>query len=202
MNIDITERDKDGFMLLYANVTEVDIDEILPLLSQYRRDKISRYKKDIDKKLSAVCEYLLIYGMRRCMVDFRLPLSFEFNKFGKAYLSGYPDLKFNFSHAGNYAVCVISDTEIGVDIEPSVRESKGIAEKYFSDAEKRLADIYGFSYIWTRKEAFLKCEGTGILLGLDKADVSNDVLFFNNEKYTITGLKDEISGYALSVCLK
>ena len=99
-------------------------------------------------------------------------------------------------------MCVISDTEIGVDIEPSVRESKGIAEKYFSDAEKRLADINGFSYVWTRKEAFLKCEGTGILLGIDKADVSNDVLFFNNEKYTITGLKDEISGYALSVCLK
>ena len=86
--------------------------------------------------------------------------------------------KFSVSHSSDYAVCGLSKTEIGVDLE-KIRYMKNalpLAKRFFSSAEY---DLMGksssdetFFKIWTKKEAYLKRRGWGIYTDLTKIDTS------------------------------
>ncbi len=85
---------------------------------------------------------------------------------------------FNISHSCGRAVCVLSESEVGVDIEfiKKVRAFDVIAANFFADGEIRRFRAAKnkneeFYRIWTRKEALLKMSGTGIEYGkLKKID--------------------------------
>lgn len=91
--------------------------------------------------------------------------------------------KFSVSHSGDYAVCGLSKTEIGVDLE-KIRYMKNalpLAKRFFSSAEYDLMEKSSadetfldetFFGIWTKKEAYLKRRGLGIDTDLTKIDTS------------------------------
>ncbi len=109
-------------------------------------------------------------------------LAFIYGKYGKPSLNS--PIKFNISHSGNMAVFgfTIND-EIGVDIEyikPDV-EVMHLVENFFSETEiamlKSLPEAIqkkAFYRCWTRKEAFIKAEGSGLSFPLDQFSVSVD----------------------------
>lgn len=87
---------------------------------------------------------------------------------GKPVFTNIP-YYFNISHSCGRAVCVLSDVEVGVDIEfiKKVRAFDLIAENFFASEEiKRFRSAKNsaeeFYRIWTRKEALLKKSGSGI----------------------------------------
>ena len=87
---------------------------------------------------------------------------------GKPVFTNIP-YYFNISHSCGRAVCVLSDIEVGVDIEfiKKVRAFDLIAENFFAPEEiKRFRSAKNsaeeFYRIWTRKEALLKKSGSGI----------------------------------------
>ena len=87
---------------------------------------------------------------------------------GKPVFTNIP-YYFNISHSCGRAVCVLSDVEVGVDIEfiKKVRAFDLIAENFFAPEEiKRFRSAKNsaeeFYRIWTRKEALLKKSGSGI----------------------------------------
>ena len=84
---------------------------------------------------------------------------------------------------------------MGVDTEHISRVSEKIRDRYFTENEKKL----DFGYIWTRKEAVVKAEGTGITVGLDKFDVSNDTATLNGRTYTLQTFKSEVSDHYISL---
>jgi len=83
---------------------------------------------------------------------------------GKPELPGGP--KFSLSHhSGKYAVLAVSDTEVGVDIEP-VTDQKPIIPRRFlrPDELEWLGEEPSperFAHLWTRLEAALKADGRG-----------------------------------------
>jgi len=84
---------------------------------------------------------------------------------GKPYLEGTP-LHFSISHTGKLWACLISQSEIGFDIQEkrNVKFHK-LADRFFMDEEiafVRENGIDGFFDIWVRKEACIKYYGTGI----------------------------------------
>lgn len=98
---------------------------------------------------------------------------------GKPYITSGPFLKFNVAHTDNVAVVAIADCEVGVDIERADRQVTNVqrllrrltpeeAQQVESAACPREALIK----VWTRKEALLKCLGTGIKRGLSSFEVS------------------------------
>ncbi len=120
-------------------------------------------------------------------------LQFDYNKYGKPTLMGYPDILFNLSHSKNYVLLAIARSDpssgrfeersriaLGCDIEwmdPAV-EIIEMAELVFSTVErsslKQLSDKEArknFFAIWSRKEAFIKAQGSGISYGLDRFTV-------------------------------
>jgi 4'-phosphopantetheinyl transferase len=101
---------------------------------------------------------------------------------GKPFLLEHRDLHFNLSHAANVLVVgVARDRPIGVDVErvPGYDIVGSLSHVALSAPERRALQSLAtaercelFSRLWTRKEAYLKGEGTGMSLPLDHIDVS------------------------------
>ncbi len=101
-------------------------------------------------------------------------LRFAYGPHGKPRLA-FPDapLGFNVSHSGKFAAYAFAvDCEAGVDIEKirSMPNQESLVRRFFSprECEEWLAleagrRNEGFFRIWTRKEAYLKAVGVGLL---------------------------------------
>ena len=90
---------------------------------------------------------------------------------GKPIFLNHPEIRFNISHAGHYAVAAFSDEyEPGIDIEDCRRISNRIIFSIFGEEERRLImeapdeekRMRMFGRIWTVREAFVKATGLGL----------------------------------------
>ena len=143
-----------------------------------QRDPIDRIRAERERCLSLGGRLLLQRALRDAGAE---PPLLAFAEQGKPYLRNRPDLHFNISHSGKYAVCVLSDAPVGCDVE-TIRQVRGnVAARCFSPEENAaLAAADGdaaretlFYRLWTLKESYLKAVGCGITVPL--ASVSFDV---------------------------
>ena len=120
-----------------------------------------------------------------------------FNKYNKHYLKD-SNIYFNISHDKNTTILVISDKEIGVDIEYyTYKES--VMKKYYNEFEQQEIinsnnKEYEFTRIWVMKEAFVKMKGQGISYGLQNVDTTRlkkQIKLISNEKYIIAICQSE-----------
>ena len=92
----------------------------------------------------------------------------EHNADGAPFLSGNPNLHISLSHCRTaVAVAACSNKKVGIDIESRRKVSPSLMERVCTPAElesvHRSDDpVMEFLRLWTRKEAVLKCRGTGI----------------------------------------
>lgn len=100
-----------------------------------------------------------------------IPISYTYGAKGKPYFQNVP-LFFNLSHSEDYVVCVVSEHEVGVDIQKQKPlNAERISNRFFHEREK--AFLAGFSdeeersewfyRLWTRKEAYGKMTGEGVV---------------------------------------
>jgi 4'-phosphopantetheinyl transferase len=119
---------------------------------------------------------------------------------GKPYLEGC-EIEFNLSHSGNTFICAIArGTPVGVDVEQlrAVPDCLSLARHHFTSAEAdALAELpkehreHAFLTCWTRKEAYLKLLGLGIL-----DDLNAFVAGLGPEVLTIASISPNIVGPA------
>jgi 4'-phosphopantetheinyl transferase len=108
-------------------------------------------------------------------------IHFAYTESGKPYLDGQT-LSFNVSNSESLCLIAIGEFKhIGVDLEKvgPDKECEEIAKRFFAPGEVselmkldptgRTAAFYA---CWTRKEAFVKAHGTGLVYGLDKFEVT------------------------------
>lgn len=84
-------------------------------------------------------------------------LEFDENKIrysatGKPFYLDNP-LYFNLSHSGKYAICAVSDIDVGVDIEKNSADLKYVSKKY-----PEISSVKD----WTKKESCGKLTGKGL----------------------------------------
>jgi 4'-phosphopantetheinyl transferase len=125
--------------------------------------------------------YVVIHGRLRQLLGQLLnkppeKINIKKAEYGKPYLADYPELAFNLSHTADRVVVAVGwNCQLGVDIElckPRINLS-GLVNKCFAEEEvtywtqlpeaQKNQDFYRF---WTRKEAFVKATGQGIVSGL------------------------------------
>lgn len=95
---------------------------------------------------------------------------FDYNKFGKPRIRKYENVYFNISNSGCWVVCVISDAEVGIDIQKIDDCNMALAERIctldeFNIIKNSNNQASEFTKIWTQKEATLKMIGTGFSTG-------------------------------------
>lgn len=96
-----------------------------------------------------------------------------------------PDICFNMSHSGRYVVVAVSEENVGIDIEHKTGSYERISKRFFCKEEyegmKSLATEQEkrdfFLETWTRKEAFLKLIGKGLLMPLDGFHVYDTIKY-------------------------
>ncbi len=139
------------------------------ILSQTERNRAERYHFKKDRNRFIICRILLKFLLaKHIRLDIKeLQLDIDSNK--KPFLSSYPSVFFNLTHSGDYAMIVIGDHPIGVDIEYINKDFnyEEILSNVFSiseideiiNSEDKHLSFYKF---WTRKEAIVKAIGKGI----------------------------------------
>jgi 4'-phosphopantetheinyl transferase len=131
---------------------------------------------------------------------------------GKPYLLSHPNIFYNISHSGEWVVVALSDFEVGIDVEKVKKVNISIAERFFSEDEKKQlfslpenSRIEHFFDLWTLKESFLKAIGTGLTKPLNCFSVrkiQDRFIVLNYENETSFFLKQLHlrEGYKMAVC--
>lgn len=162
------------------------------LLSEYRKEKMARFRNNRDALPGELAEYCLIEAVLRADPKTELPLSIKTTDLGKPSFTECP-FKFSLSHAGDYAAATVSDSEVGTDVERERPVNDSLA--------KRICTAHEWENIWQRnpseetlihlfsaKESIVKMSGEGIR-SLGTVDTC---------EYPVR--QRRFPGYVLSVC--
>ena len=153
-------------------VSEETIIELLPLVSDERREEALRYKH-LFGQFACLKSYVMLRELLETQ-DVRLwdmglshPFRFGYNEHGKPYLIDYPEVHFNLSHCKNGILMAVSDQPVGVDIESYRNVSDSLIRYTMNEEERRIIQesddsVRTFTEYWTKKEAVFKLRGTGI----------------------------------------
>lgn len=135
--------------------------------------KCSTYKDETKKAFSVLNN----------MLD-KLDIKFDINSIkyknnGKPYIVN-SNIKFNYSHSKNYIACVVSNSELGIDIEDIFNISNKARSLYLNniDSNYRLA--------WVKKEAYCKLLGTfddEFFKQLDTDLIKENSYIISNDEY-------------------
>lgn len=146
---------------------------LLTFLPQEERERLAGLEREEQRR-----EFLWSRLLMRLVLSFYLdmePDEFEFGygTHGKPFLRSFPWVQFNLSHTDGLIAYSVGLRRMGVDVEKT-GENTGknwnlLAERFFSKREKKSLFSSGrktqrrlFYQIFTRKEAGLKAEGSGL----------------------------------------
>ena len=141
--------------------TEDEVQRLLLMVSAQRREQALRYKHTFGqfcclKSWVMLRELLQQVGYDRIESD-----EFRYNPNGKPYIPGAP--YFSISHCKAGIAVAIDDQPIGIDIEAIRHPEPDLIERTMSPEEQAaIHDDRDFIRLWTRKEAVVKMQGTGI----------------------------------------
>lgn len=164
----ITSAPTSMIKVYYSNVASISaakIDELIPTLTHWRQEATENIKQNQNHKLSVAAGVLYARAIKNAGIS---PDTIVLeNSHGKPYLRDYPDVHFSLSHSGDYAMCAISDSPIGCDIQKISDTRPQVARRFFTQAEQLYLQgsedpQVEFTRIWTRKESYVKMKGLGI----------------------------------------
>lgn len=175
----------------FDSITESLLKRCIDVLPPERRQKALRYRFDIDRKMSVISYLMLLYALRE-NYNITNP-QIAYGVYGKPYLTEYPDIYFNISHCPKGCVCVVSDREIGVDIQDIRPFSWDIAKRVCCDNELKMLECADdkarlFTKIWTMKESYVKMTGEGItsISSANTIVIRNEIIVFEKDIFFIS----------------
>lgn len=127
---------------------------------------------------------------------------------GKPKVEG---LEFSLSHSGNLVLCAVSEEPVGCDIERLREAPKGVAERYFSDAEQAYLSHFSadehdreFFRIWTMKESYVKMTGEGLRVSFEAYEIAMEDtgarVIRHGEMQSCYLSTMELKGHIMSIC--
>ena len=159
-----------------------------------RQEKVKRIKNENQKKCTLTGEWLVREMMAEITGKNPEYFIISADDKGKLFCNNVPHIHFNISHSDNLVAVAVCDKPVGIDIETTRKVSLKLAKRVCTkkeleyvfdkipDEEDYVSEnpeyIKRFLEIWTIKEAYFKCTGTGI------TDFQSVDAFGNNFKKT------------------
>lgn len=145
------------------------VKDLIVFLEAFEKEKALKYYKETDKNRFIICRSLLKFALAYHTQSNVYDISIKLLPNKKPYLPTHPNVFFNISHSGEYAVLAISTLPIGIDIEylDYNYNTQDTLSHIFNENEIHFINnadckIKAFFNLWTRKEAFVKALGKGI----------------------------------------
>ena len=126
-------------------------------------------RREKDRQLFLGAEALLNRSLKLVDAPVSLPAVYTRNRYGKPYLDKTSGIYVNWSHSGSFAICALSDREVGIDLQNTFKTPKSALVRrvlqpeeqiYYDQTPKEQRRQLFYSY-WTVKESFLKALGNG-----------------------------------------
>lgn len=171
--------------VFYLKITEMGIQAVLNdrtavYVSEDTFRTAMSYRNAKSRFTRLTGELMINYLLRRYYHLNRTDFKIMRQEHGKPCLTGVENIYYNISHSGDYIVCALADTEVGIDIEKNAVARLAVARRFFHPQElgqlEKLEetgrnDLF-FTY-WSVKESFLKYTGSGLTRSLSSfyADV-------------------------------
>ena len=184
------------------DISEAEFRNYFDAMSSERKESTLRLQNAKKQKSRIAADYLC----RTALSDFcgieKEKIEFALSASGKPFAVNCRAC-FNISHSGDHVICAVSDKEIGIDIEKIRPINPKIAEKFACDDELDYihSNETGFFEIWTLKEAYFKCIGTGLGANIKsvsfKISENGVVCSENGFECSFISIAD---GYVCSVC--
>lgn len=157
-------------------------------ISEERRYKASQYVYNIDKILSVMGEFSLMYLLKKYYgIDYKNH-TIKYQDRGKPYFVEKEMPSFNLSHTKNLVGIIVSDKKVGIDIENMKKEMyeniKLLMKVCFSEKECKYVslgkegDCQRFYEVWTSREAYYKMTGEGLKISNKKENIPSDINSF------------------------
>ena len=174
------------------------LQKALSLCPKWRRQKAEKIT-NAEVFASSVTAGLLL---RHCLKERADEVIISQN--GKPYLERGEH--FSLSHSGEYAICAVSQSEIGVDIQKITEVSEKAVKRFCTESELKFLEKSADRprdtiRLWALKESYLKASG------LTASEVFAADFAIEGEK--VKGpkgyefcLNEEIAGYVIAVCEK
>lgn len=145
-----------------SDYSEAEYEKAYENLSETRRRRIDRLKKDADRKRSLLGEILV----KKLLMEEGIEAEILSSDNGKPYLSN-PAYFVSISHSGEMAAAVVSRSPVGIDIEQIREIDLKLTERVCTERESEYIKCgedseIRFFEVWTAKEAYFKKQGTGI----------------------------------------
>ena len=146
--------------------TEQEVARLLPLVSEQRRQQALGYKHLFGQFCCLKSYEMLMQLLNPNLYTLHFtPYTFLYNEYGQPRIEGGPC--FSISHCQHGIAVAISEKPIGIDIEHIRTAKPELVARTMN--EKEQAEIWAdtspdiaFTCLWTKKEAVLKMQGTGI----------------------------------------
>ena len=167
-------------------VTETRSRQLVRSLSLDENQRALRFRFERDRNRFVVGRGILREILGAYLQINPEKVDFNYGPQGKPYLKepsgcALGPLKFNVSHSADQVIYALGLGEVGVDLEyvRPIPEMQALIDQYFSVAERSAfgsvspdQKLKAFYNCWTRKEAYVKACGDGLLIPLDQFDVS------------------------------
>lgn len=188
--------DFDGMITIFddmTQVTEAEVQRMLPLVAEPRREEALRYKH-LFGQFACLKSWLMLKELLKPLGINDLEM--DKNEHGKPFLVHHPDVHFNLSHCKNGIAVVVDFSPVGIDIESFRNADEALLRRTMNAEELEIISQSAhptetFIAYWTKKEAVLKLRGTGIV---------NDLYsVLDGEDYRLETHIEWEKGYAWSV---
>jgi 4'-phosphopantetheinyl transferase len=189
------------------DLTDAEYQKWYRQMSKEKQNQVDKLRLEADKKRTVAGEMLARKAVAEYSGVKAEDIIFAISESGKPYIEN-SKFEFNISHSGDYAVCAVNETPIGIDIEKLRPVDLRVAKRVCNEAE--LIYLFGFPpkenefvytedkelitrffEIWTAKEAYVKLTGQGI-----DGDFSEFCIFDLDEYLYQT----KIDGCSFSLC--
>ena len=160
------------------NFSESEYSTAFLMMDGAKKARVEKIRQKKDKMRTVLGDYLARALISEVLGKEPYTLRFTYGEYGKPSLMDEV-LYFNVSHCEDIVVAAVSEKPIGIDVERIREISPFIAKKYFCPREQHY--LFGhdardtdfehpltpdarmrFFELWTAKEAYLKCRGTGM----------------------------------------
>lgn len=186
------------------NIPDCDLHTWYNNMSESRKESTKKLLVPHKQKLKIAADHICRNAIAEFCGISPDGISFSENEYGKPHAVGL-DVNFSISHSGDYVVCAVSEKEIGADIEKIREINPAVSKRFASESEANYISSHknGLFEIWTLKEAYFKCIGTGIDSNIKNVsfDIKENSIICSQEGYKCS-FHSIADGYICSICKK